>query len=63
MDLAGYQALVWSLSGALLAFFTAFALIYTFLRRRRHQEIKYDQEEFITARSQVGAALTRPAVR
>lgn len=62
MDLAGYQALVWSLSGALLAFFTGFALIYTFLRRRRHQEIKYDQEEFITARRQVGAA-PRPARR
>ena len=54
MDLAGYQALVWSLSGVLLAFFAGFAIIYTYIRHKRQQDkIHFDQEEFITARRQV----------
>lgn len=55
MDLSGYQALVWSLTGVLLAAFAGFAMVYAFVRRRRLAgAIKFNQEEFITARRQVG---------
>lgn len=58
MDLSGYQALVWSLTGVLLAAFAGFAMVYAWLRRRRLAgSIKFNQEEFITARRQVGASL------
>ncbi|KAL4441843.1 hypothetical protein ABPG77_003759 [Micractinium sp. CCAP 211/92] len=56
MDLSGYQALVWSLTGVLLAAFAGFAMVYAWVRRRRLAgSIKFNQEEFITARRQVGA--------
>lgn len=55
MDLSGYQALVWSLAGVLLASFAGFAIIYTYLRHRKQQSlIQFNQEEFVTARRQVG---------
>lgn len=54
MDLSGYQALVWSLTGVLLAAFAGFAMVYAWVRRRRMAgSIKFNQEEFITARRQV----------
>lgn len=55
MDLKGYQALVWTLSAVLIAAFVAFAMVTAYLRRRRLRgSMRFNQEEFITARSQVG---------
>lgn len=63
MDLSGYQALVWSLAGVLLASFAGFAIIYTYLRHRKQQSlIQFNQEEFVTARRQVCLASPFSAV-
>ncbi|PSC73100.1 na+ solute symporter isoform B [Micractinium conductrix] len=56
MDLKGYQVLTWSLTAVLLASFAGFALIFAYLRKRRLSgSVNFNQEEFITARRQVGA--------
>jgi succinate dehydrogenase/fumarate reductase cytochrome b subunit len=60
MDLHGYQVLTWSLTGVILAAFFCFAVAVAFLRRRRMaQSIAFNQEEFITARRQVGDGWVR----
>ncbi len=46
--------MVWSLSGVLLAAFTLFPVVCTYVRHKRNKQIHFDQEEFITARRQVG---------
>ena len=52
------QALVWTLSAVLIAAFVAFALVTAYLRRRRLRgSMRFNQEEFITARAQVKATL------
>ncbi|KAI7843654.1 hypothetical protein COHA_002556 [Chlorella ohadii] len=56
MDLHGYQVLVWVLSSVLITGFVAFALTTAYLRRRRLRgTMRFNMEEFITARSQIGA--------
>lgn len=54
MDLHGYQALTWTLASLTIAAFTIYAMSITYLRRQRLRgSLKFNQEEFITARSQV----------
>jgi len=50
--------LVWVLSSVLITGFVAFALTTAYLRRRRLRgTMRFNMEEFITARSQVGMRL------
>ncbi len=53
MDKDGYIALVYSLSCALMLGFVSFAFIYA---KHSNKRMQLNQESFITARRQVGAA-------